>query len=159
MARQNTEDSGRTKVDDGASEKIISQDLIDWPGGCLFFDPYTMDANQLRRLLWQNSAYVGDKKLATIPKQITCISLPDTGSCSTGQLTYNPSSKDLSRWLSDTEMATKIAYIGAKRNYLSNSSHNMIGLPLHEGQQVRHSLQILPGALELLHDNNEASLT
>jgi hypothetical protein len=51
-------------------------------------------------------------------------------------------------------MATKIAYIGAMRKCLPRSSRNMIGLPLHEWQQVLHSLQILPAALELLHDNN-----
>jgi hypothetical protein len=52
MARQNTEDSGRTVVDVGVSEESTSQDKMNWPDNCPFFDPYTMDANQLRRLLW-----------------------------------------------------------------------------------------------------------
>lgn len=156
MARQDKDDSGHGEINApwaGTSMSETSEDRTLWPESCRFFDPYTMDANFLNSLLWQDSLYFGDEETTSARRRLSCVSFDDAEHCVVRRPIYNPSFQALSQWLSDTS-STKIVYVGVKRKYFHKSTQSAIKLLCQEWIQLLCSLEILPSALELLHDNN-----
>jgi CorA-like Mg2+ transporter protein len=109
-----------------------------------------MDANLVRSLLWDGSMFIDSREVSTT--RLGLISLHD-GKEPQGPFD-NPSAEMLENWLMDASPTTKIAYVGMKRKYFDRATSNAIKVSRQNWIQLLSCLEILPSALELMHDNN-----